>query len=792
MSDIIKPENKLSVKNNQLTTYADIISHTFWMETPGRTVLSNKYYFVNQTALQESDENKRRLCIVDIHKRLSNELLFSMKTVCPHLEIVKSADSRKDLMILYDYSSRTSTIMAFTSAGAKMEMKEIPLKINGSNLYTFNDFGYPIQYKNRVYFINKKGELFRLSLDEELIEEYGIDNIKSFTVDIRHNRIICCNTEERRIITIDLETDERKIYENICGSQYHVAPVPAYAPEKLFITLYGKFYYYDIEKAELIAHLSLDDIKHKIPSINKRTLKSDHDGRIYYVQSSKDDRYYAFIFNSSYNYIFAVYDSKSDNIVLDLNMKMENGMPEYIKSSMRRYNFADCAIDMLSEIFEPCALEACERHTGSSPYQISHIEGNVLECRFANPHISDVYHDSIYRIDLEHMSIKSIDLDTEFTDIKRYIAQRMDNCVICEPKEKNGSNTKLILYDLIQKKELDTKTINSSGAGVSLEICSSLGFPCVKMNSTYYIKKDLSLIIAPNRNKKLDVITNAKTILDISEDYILRISESGYKLFIYSRNDGSARYIALRDRCYSASFSQKEGCINVFYFGERTMQRHNFIHLVQTEMPEPEITVPLKEIPYAFRMEKFRESIDGRYIYNIYLPEETKDYKRFMYIYDTEEQKCIYDNVMDYDEENIYRIDAIEENGRFMTLLPDDWIKKLIFVNPYTMELLAKAYFFVEGKFLVKLFTNGKESNYFYTNADEMVKVFSKKPEGTELLLESGDRRRKEYLSLYNSRQKARDRILYPDKFDLEEKAREKLSEYSNNKSMLVSRRLLE
>ncbi|MEX1378413.1 MAG: hypothetical protein AB1Z23_13185 [Eubacteriales bacterium] len=791
MSEIIKQENKLAICSNQLITYADIISHTFWMETPASTVLSNKYYFVNQTPLQESDENKHRLYVTDIHERLTNEHLFTMKNTLSSLKMVKSADSRKDLMILFSYSSRTSTIMAFTSAGAKMEMKEIPLKINGSNLYTFNDFRYPIQYKNMVYFINEKGELLRLSLDEDLIDECGISNIESFTVDIRHNRIICCNTEERRIITIDLETNERKTYENISGSQYHVDPVPAYVPEKLFITLYGKFYYYDIEKAEIITHLSLDDIKHKIPSINKRALKSEHDGRIYYVQSSNDDRYYAFIFDSTYNYIFAVYDSKTENIVLDLNMKMENGMPEYVKVAMGRYNFSDLAIEMLSDVFEPCALEAIERRAGSSLYQGSRIDGNILECRFANQHFLGVYHDSIYQLDMEHMSMKTIDLDTEFPDIKRHSTQRIDGCVMCEPKGQKRDNYKFILYDLAGRKEHDSKSIECSGAGMSLEKCRSRRFPCVKKNSTYYIKNDLSLIVAANRNRKLDIITSAETVLDITEDYILRKSENGYKLFIYSRDGGTVKYITLKDKLYSASFSEKAGHINVFYYSGMKMERYNFLNIAKA-MPEPEITMPLIDLPYTFRMDKFRESADGRYIYNIYLPEETSDYKRFMYIYDTEEQKCIYDNVIDYGEDHVYRIDAIEEKMRFMTLLPDDWLNKLIFVNPFTMELLAKVYFFVEGKFLIKIFTNGKESNYFYTNADEMVKVFSKKSDGTAVLLESGDKRRKEYLSLNNNRQKARDRILNPEKFAMDEKTAQRLLEYSKDKLLLEIRALLE
>ena len=235
MSDIIKQENKLSVRNNHLITYNDIMSHTFWMETPARTVLSNKYYFVNQTALEKSDENKHRLFVTDIYTKLTNEHLFTMENTLSSLKMVKSAENRKDLLILYNYSYNNNTIMVFNNVGGKLRMKELPLKAKDRYINMLDHFRDPEQYKNQIYFLDRIGELFKISLDDGLIETCGISNLKSFTVDTRYSRIICCNTDDRLITTIDLETQKKKTYENISGSRYSASPVPADAPEKLFI-----------------------------------------------------------------------------------------------------------------------------------------------------------------------------------------------------------------------------------------------------------------------------------------------------------------------------------------------------------------------------------------------------------------------------------------------------------------------------------------------------------------------------------------------------------------------------
>jgi hypothetical protein len=283
-----------------------------------------------------------------------------------------------------------------------------------------------------------------------------------------------------------------------------------------------------------------------------------------------------------------------------------------------------------------------------------------------------------------------------------------------------------------------------------------------------------------DRSGRIYIIEDADNIVDISKEYIAKKSADGRKLFIYTRGNIPVTTIVLKEKFYKASFSNKEDCMNIFYHGPDTMERYH-IKAYAKGHRDPALIIPLVDL-YGYNFSHhLKESRDGRYLYHLYIKGNTN---RRLMIMDLEKNTVLLDQSLEEHGITALEMGIVDDQNRFIILL-DTY--DMYFVNPFTLEILAKLYLYSRDRFLMVAYMDGKESKYFYSNAPEIVSVYEKDHTGKERLLEQGDLKRKHYLHVYNDVKKVREIVLNPEQFKADQQRLSRIADIANDGSALLA-----
>ena len=798
MNELTKnPERQeLSTKTRQngLTVFNDKVFHKYRTNIFETTLRSDMDYFIEQEPVHENGKGiATRVRIKDIHTHclLKTVELPYVKTVALLYEnryrVIRKAESDKRLILLRSIRDE-GLFFEVNMQSDDSDYIRHQLSHSGQNHEFYTgwsnvDYDGPVYYRDKVYYINTRNHSSNNHPGEIMLNWYHLNSktIYTYYEEIfkhreKHNKVIKIEPKTgvltayceglRKITQIDTRNDT-VVYggrESTNSSDYFDIFHSDSQERLLFITRECGIVYYDFKNNRQLFTLQLKEIKEDIRGFDQREPRWFNQ-KVHQITLNTDDSFAAIVFSTNYNKFLIIYDIESKKIALQCDLIVHSAFPQYCKSKMLNLNFSKESIDKIGIAFKIL-------YNTYPFYRICEHMGHMADSRNRESAYC-VRDDNIKFFDTQKFTFHVEKIDIKF-DKTPSLGFTEDGGIVLFIKAYEGSyswnpeKVVLISYNILNNSQVDMLDITDRIKDqYSMEL--DFKYPAIKFQrkGRYYNNYDMATV---DQSGRIHIIEDANSIVDISKGYISKKSADKRKLFIYTRDNIPVTAIVLKEKFYKAKFSNKEDCINIFYYGPDTMERYN-IKAHAKGHRDPEVVTPLVDLYGYHFSHHLKESRDGRHLFHLYVTENTT---RRLMIIDLEKNTILLDQSLEEHEIKALEMGIVDDENRFIILLG---FYDVYFVNPFTLEILAKLYLYSRDRFLMVTYTDGKEGKYFYTNAPEMISVYEKDLNGNERLLEQGNIKRKQYLNIYNDVKKVREIVLNPDQFKADQQRLSRIAE---------------